>query len=91
MLRVLLGVRFKVSATGRRLISLRFISVPPSVSIYEAGTGKECFRYFRARYRKVQTGTDSQKQESPHGAGFLGVSQTVWDRSGQLFGGAGGI
>ena len=22
---------------------------------------------------------DSQKQESPHGAGFLGVSQTVWD------------
>ena len=33
-----------------------------------------------------QAGTDSQKQESPHGAGFLGVSQTVWDRSGQLFG-----
>lgn len=22
---------------------------------------------------------DSQKQESPHRAGFLGVSQTVWD------------
>lgn len=24
-----------------------------------------------------ETGTDSQKQESPHEAGFLGVSQTV--------------
>ena len=32
---------------------------------------------------------DRQKQERPHGAGFLGVSQTVWDRSGQLFGGPG--
>ena len=66
MLRVLLGVRFKVSAKGRRLISLRFIFVPPSASIYEAGTGKECLRYFRARYRKGQTVADSQKQESPH-------------------------
>ena len=70
MLRVLLGVRFKVSATGRRLISLRFISVPPqfqfmrlvqgrSVSgIFGRGTGKG--RQGRiARNKKARTGRAS--------------------------------
>ena len=77
MLRVLLGARFKVSAKGRRLISLRFIFVPPQFQFMRLVQGRSVSGIFRARYRKGQAGTDSQKQESPHGAGFLGVSQTV--------------
>ena len=70
MLRVLLGVRFKVSATGRRLISLRFISVPPQFQFmrlvqgrsvsggFGRGTGKG--RQWRiARNKKARTGRAS--------------------------------
>ena len=60
----------------------------PLPSIDGSKSGQECpGRYTREGIEGAVA--DSQKQESPLGAGFLGVSQTVWDRSGQLFGGPG--
>ena len=77
MLRVLLGVRFKVSATGRRLISLRFISVPPQFQFMRLVQGRSVSGGFGRGTGKGRQWRIARNKKARTGRAFLGVSQTV--------------